>query len=102
MYGREFFTKRLACAVLGNETVCTGPHQHPTVLAMSEASAWVSTRDIAARLGISTRTLFNYQKRGDLFTQGRHFRRSTPSPASPWVWEADLTVKAWLAEVGNA
>lgn len=68
---------------------------------MSEASTWVSTQEMAARLSISTRTLFTYQKRGDLFIQGRHYRRSTPSQASPWVWQADLTVKAWLAEVSK-
>lgn len=62
---------------------------------------WVSTQEMAARLGISTRTLFNYQKRGDLFTQGRHFRRSTPSPSSPWLWNPELTEKAWIAETGK-
>jgi len=57
---------------------------------------------MAARLGISTRTLFNYQKRGDLFIEGRHYRRSTPSPASAWVWNLELTEQAWLAETGKA
>lgn len=68
---------------------------------MTSSSPWVSTQDMAARLNISTRTLFNYQKRADLFQQGRHFRRSTPSPASAWVWNAELTEEAWLAETGK-
>lgn len=68
---------------------------------MTTTPTWVSTQEMAARLNISTRTLFTYQKRGDLFQQGRHFRRSTPSAASAWLWDPELTEKTWLAETGK-
>ena len=62
----------------------------------------VATPAMAAALGISTRTLHKYIKADAPFIEGRHFRRATPAPQSPWVWDQELAIKAWNAEVASA
>ena len=68
---------------------------------MTESCTWISSPDMAKHLGISSRTLFCYRQRDDLFIEGRHYRRKSPAPNSPWVWSVELTDKAWAAEVAS-
>ena len=72
---------------------------------MTESIAWVTTQEMAAHLGIGLRTLFKYMKLEGLFIEGRHYKRKTPKAGSPWLWNAELTQRAWetqLKPVGGA
>jgi hypothetical protein len=68
----------------------------------TETTTWVSTQEMAKTLGIAVRTLAKFRTKPDNFLiEGRHFRRSTPSPQAPWIWHLERTTKAWEAEVGS-
>ena len=62
---------------------------------------WVTNEEMAGVLRVSTRTLYKFRTKKDclLFKEGRHWRRSTPSPTSSVLWDRELTEKAWLAEL---
>ena len=70
-----------------------------TQLDMTTPATWVSTQEMAVFLGVSIRTLHYYRAQGKFLQEGRHFRRSTPAPNSPWAWHKELTAKAWGVEV---
>ncbi|HJN35304.1 MAG TPA: hypothetical protein QF626_02195 [Prochlorococcaceae cyanobacterium Fu_MAG_50] len=58
---------------------------------------------MADELVISGRTLHYYlHAEKSPWQEGRHYKRSTPSNNSPWVWNRDLTLKAWEVEKGGA
>ncbi|MEY4359818.1 MAG: hypothetical protein RLZZ631_1304 [Cyanobacteriota bacterium] len=61
-------------------------------------SDWVTTTQMAAALGVSTRTLYEYRVATDekaFLKEGTHFRRKTPTPNSTWLWDKERTLKAW-------
>ncbi len=67
-------------------------------MASSTALRWVDTSTMADSLGISVVTLMRYRKLEDerqFLIEGTHFRRSSPAPRSPWVWDAEKTQKAF-------
>ncbi len=67
-------------------------------MATSTALRWVDTNTMADSLGISVVTLMRYRKLEDerqFLIEGTHFRRSSPAPRSPWVWDAEKTQKAF-------
>ena len=67
---------------------------------MTLDTEWVNTPTMAGVLGISTRTLHAYlHSATSPFIQGRHYRRMSPAPKSPWVWDKALAAKAWGMEV---
>jgi hypothetical protein len=73
---------------------------HHFNLNVSDEIHWVNTPTMAAALGVSSRTLHSYlHKATSPFIEGRHYRRQSPAPKSPWIWDKTLTVKAWSAEV---
>lgn len=53
---------------------------------------------MASALGVSLITLHRYRRKadgGELFIEGRHYRRSTPAARSHWLWHKELAEKAW-------
>lgn len=53
---------------------------------------------MAASLGVSVVTLLRYRKMTDerqFLIEGTHFRRMSPAPRAPWVWDAEKTQKAF-------
>ena len=63
---------------------------------MSTDITWLSTGQMADELGISVRTIHHYRTSNQSpWQQGRHFMRSTPAEKSPWIWNRELTIKAW-------
>ena len=62
---------------------------------MSE-NTWLLTGPMAQQLGISVRTIHHYKaSEQSPWIEGRHYKRRTPAAKSPWIWDLDLTVKAW-------
>ena len=62
---------------------------------MAEAT-WLLTGPMADELGISIRTIHHYKaSEQSPWIEGRHYKRRTPAGKSPWIWNRDLTVKAW-------
>jgi hypothetical protein len=67
-------------------------------MATSTALRWVDTSTMADSLGISVVTLMRYRKLDDerqFLIEGTHFRRSSPAPRSPWVWDMEKTQRAF-------
>lgn len=64
--------------------------------------AWVSTQEMATRLGISIRALYTFRTERNLFVEGRHYRRQTPRSGAPLIWNSELATKAWEAEIDAA
>ena len=59
---------------------------------------WVSTTQMAAALGVSTRTLYQYRTatgEKSFLKEGIHFRKKTPTPNSTWLFDRERTLKAW-------
>ena len=57
---------------------------------------WVQTELMARCLGISVRTIHHYRQRKDSpFLKDRHYKRRTPAQKGPWLWNKELTLKAW-------
>ena len=80
-----------------------GVTPHHFNLNVSDEIHWVNTPTMAAALGVSSRTLHSYlHKSTSPFIEGRHYRRQSPAPKSPWIWDKTLTVKAWSAELEAA
>ena len=63
---------------------------------------WVTNEEMADALRVSTRTLHKFRTGHAFLQEGRHWRRSTPSPQSPLLWDRELTEKAWIAELSSA
>ena len=62
---------------------------------MSE-NKWLMTRSMADELGISVRTIHHYRaSEQSPWIEGRHYKRRTPADKSPWIWDRELTLKAW-------
>ena len=62
---------------------------------MSETT-WLLTGPMADELGISVRTIHHYRSSDQSsWQEGRHFKRSTPAANSRWIWNRELTLKAW-------
>ena len=62
---------------------------------MSETT-WLQTGPMADELGISVRTIHHYRASDQSpWQEGRHFMRSTPAENSGWIWDRELTIKAW-------
>ncbi|AII42160.1 hypothetical protein KR100_01910 [Synechococcus sp. KORDI-100] len=62
---------------------------------MSETT-WLLTGPMAAELGISIRSIHHWRSsQQSPWQQGRHFQRLTPADRSPWIWNRELTLKAW-------
>ncbi len=69
---------------------------------MSETT-WLQTGPMANELGISVRTIHHYRaSEQSPWIQGRHYKRRTPAKRSPWIWNRDLTLKAWDQAKGGA
>lgn len=64
---------------------------------VSKGGQWITTAAMADKLSISVRTLSKYQ--GELFQEGRHYRRQTPNGRA-WLWNESLSISAWAVEVG--
>ena len=64
-------------------------------------TVWLNNAEMAAQLGIAVRTLHNYRSKRDFLIEGRHWRRATPSAGAHVLWNAELTEKAWLAELAT-
>lgn len=65
---------------------------------------WVTSTQMAAALGVSTRTLYDYRTAiGEkaFLKEGTHFRRKTPSSNSTWLWDQERTLKAWTVAIRN-
>ena len=63
---------------------------------MIENTPWLLSGDMASELGISVRTLHNYRTIDQSpWIDGRHYKRRTPADKSPWIWDRELTLKAW-------
>jgi len=57
---------------------------------------WLLTGPMADELGISVRTIHHYRASTQSpWTEGRHYKRRTPADKSPWIWDRELTLKAW-------
>ena len=51
---------------------------------------------MADELGISVRTIHHYRASDQSpWQEGRHYKRSTPAENSRWIWDRELTLKAW-------
>ena len=51
---------------------------------------------MANALGISVRTIHQYRSSDQSpWQEGRHYMRSTPAENSRWIWDRELTLKAW-------
>ena len=62
---------------------------------MSETK-WLLTGPMADELGISVRTIHHWRASAQSpWTEGRHYKRRTPADKSPWIWDRELTIKAW-------
>ena len=60
----------------------------------------INTAAMAAALGVSVRTLHHYRADTAVWIEGRHYWRKTPSSSAHWLWDRELTLKAWAAERG--
>ena len=59
-------------------------------------SIWLQTGPMANALGISIRTIHHYRSSDQSpWQEGRHYMRSTPAENSRWIWDQELTLKAW-------
>ena len=68
---------------------------------MTEAT-WLHTALMAEKLGVSVRTIHHYRaSEQSPWIQGRHYKRRTPAERSPWIWNRDLTLKAWEQAKGG-
>ena len=57
---------------------------------------WLLTGPMADELGISVRTIHHWRAADHSpWQEDRHYKRRTPAEKSPWVWNRDLTIKAW-------
>jgi hypothetical protein len=64
---------------------------------------WITSPQMARLLGVCERTLHTYRTdKESPWILGRHYRRSSPKPQSKWVWDSELTMKAWLAATEGA
>ena len=62
---------------------------------MSETT-WLSTTQMADELNISVRTIHHWRTSSQTpWQEGRHYKRRTPADKSPWIWDRDLTIRAW-------
>ena len=51
---------------------------------------------MADELGISVRTIHHWRAaEHSPWQEGRHYQRRTPAEKSPWIWDRELTLKAW-------
>lgn len=67
-------------------------------MANASATRWVDSSAMALSLGVSVITLLRYRKMTDerrFLIEGTHFRRMTPAPNSPWVWDVEKTQQAF-------
>lgn len=67
-------------------------------MATSTATRWVDSSTMADSLGVSVITLLRYRKMQDerqFLIEGTHFRRMSPAPRAPWVWDLDKTQRAF-------
>lgn len=67
-------------------------------MANATATRWVDSSAMALSLGVSVITLLRYRKITDerrFLIEGTHFRRMTPAPNSPWVWDVEKTQRAF-------
>ncbi|WP_157028596.1 hypothetical protein [Synechococcus sp. WH 8020] len=70
---------------------------------MSTDTTWLLTGPMADELGIFIRTIHHYRTSDQSpWQHGRHFVRSTPAEKSPWIWNRELTLKAWEVARGGA
>ena len=59
-------------------------------------TTWLQTGPMADELGISVRTIHHYRSSDQSpWQEGRHYMRSTPAENSRWIWDQELTLKAW-------
>ena len=71
-------------------------YQEQTVAEPDTQQNWIGTTSMAKVLGISIRTIHSYRESEEaIWQEGRHYKRRTPAAKSSWVWNKDLTVKAW-------
>ena len=62
---------------------------------MSETT-WLLTGPMTVELGISVRSIHHWRtSKHSPWQEGRHYKRRTPAEKSPWLWNRDLTIKAW-------
>ena len=70
---------------------------------MSTDTTWLLTGQMADELGISVRTIHHYRSSDQSpWQEGRHYKRRTPAEKSPWIWNCELTLKAWEVARGGA
>lgn len=64
---------------------------------MQDRSHWVTTRDMAKKLGISYRTIHKYKSLGGIWEKGHHYAPQTPLAKSKLMWDPEPTIAAWNA-----
>tara|TARA_B100001057_G_C22425410_1_gene785252 strand:- start:52 stop:273 length:222 start_codon:yes stop_codon:yes gene_type:complete len=59
-------------------------------------TTWLFTGPMADVLGISVRTIHHWRAaEHSPWQEGRHYKRRTPADKSPWIWDRELTIRAW-------